>query len=142
VRSPAGRRGSNKIANEMRHGDRRTLDDHWDRMFTAGKDTELYYASGTSTITSRGTFELTMIEDTVSVFGTVHHRWHDPYDWHAGLSAYIPGFGNISDEDALLLQRHRGAKPFMMISEWVRTLSGTIKVGWLWNTKTVTWSGP
>jgi hypothetical protein len=132
----------NKIANEMNHGDRRTLDDHWDRMLTAGQSSELFYASGTSTITSRGTFELSMIEDTVSIFGTVHHHWHDPYDWHAGLSASIPGFGSISDEDALLLQRYRGAKPFMMVSDWDRSLSATIKVGRLWNTKTFNWTGP
>jgi hypothetical protein len=132
----------NRIANEMRHGDRRTFTDHWDRMLTASQGEELFYASGTSTIRSTGTFELSMIENQVTISGHVDHHWFDPYDWHAGLSAYIPGHGSVSDEDGLLMQRYRGAKPFQMEADWRQTLSGRIDVGRVWNTKTFTWSGP
>jgi len=132
----------NKQANGASHGDKKTFTDHWDRMFTASTRDELYYASGTSTLTSKGTFELSVIENEVTIGGTVLQHWHDPYDWHAGLSAYIPGFGSISDADALLVEKLRGAKPFEMEADWTQSLSGLIKVGKLWNTKTFTWSGP
>jgi hypothetical protein len=52
----------------------------------------------TSTLTSTGAFDLSMIENEVTISGRVQHKWHDPDDWHEGLSAYIPGYGNISDE--------------------------------------------
>ena len=130
----------NNLANEMSHGDRRTFRDHWDKMFTGSG--ELYYASGTSTLTSTGSFDLEMIENELSIFGTVEQHWHDPYDWHAGLSASVPGFGSASDADALLVQRYRGARPFNMQADWTQSLSGHITVGTLWNTKRFTWSGP
>jgi hypothetical protein len=132
----------NDLANGMSHGDRRTHADHWSRMLTASRSSELFYASGTSTIRSTGTFDLNMIENVVSVYGTVEHTWYDPYDWHAGLTASVPGFGTISDEDALLMQRHRGARPFRMEATWTRRVTGSIEVGTLWNTRSLSWSGP
>jgi hypothetical protein len=105
-----------------------TFTDHWDRSLTGGVTTELYYASGTSNIRSTGTFTLTRTGNTIRISGTVTHVWNDPYDWHAGLSAYIPGSGRISDEDALLLQQHRGAAPFHMTASWNQTLSGNYLV--------------
>lgn len=130
----------NDQANQMHHGDRRTFTDHWDRMLTGSG--ELYYASGTSTIRSTGNFSLEMIENEVSISGTVTHHWFDPYDWHAGLSAFVPGHGSVSDADALLLQRYRGARQFDMQADWTQTLSGHISVGHVWNTKSFSWSGP
>ena len=132
----------NDQANHMRHGDRRTFTDHWDRMLIAGVTTELYYASGTSTIRSTGTFSLEMIENEVSIHGTVTHHWFDPYDWHPGASTLIPGHGTVSDADVLLLQNHRGARKFDMEADWTRTLDGHISVGHIWNTKSFLWSGP
>lgn len=132
----------NEIANDMKPGEKRTLDKKRDRLITSGPSSELQFASGTSTLTSHGTFELSMIEDTVSISGTVHHHWHDRYDWHAGSYEYIPGSGIIKDDDALLLQKYRGGQPFDMVSDWDRSLSATIKVGQLWNTRTFTWTGP
>jgi hypothetical protein len=132
----------NVQANGMSHGDHRTLNDHWDRMFTASVFEELYYASGTSTIRSTGSFRLEMIEDIVRIHGTVDHHWHDPYDWHAGLSAWVPGFGSISDEDGLAMQNCRGASSFEMEADWQQRLSGTITVGTLWNDRELSWSGP
>jgi hypothetical protein len=113
-----------KLAKPMGHGDSKTLEDHWDRMYTASQSTELYYASGTSTIRSTGKFGLDAIEDIVNIGGSVKHHWYDPYDWHEGLGAFVPGYGNISDADALLLQKYRGAKPFMMEADWTERLQG------------------
>ncbi len=128
-------------AEAMNHGDRRSLSDYWDRKFTASRFEELYYASGTSTIRSTGNFTLERIENVVNLHGTVNHHWFDIYDWHAGLSAYVPGFGSISDQDALILQQCRGAKSFDMEADWRQRLSGTIEVGWLYNDTSFTWTG-
>ena len=132
----------NEKANSTGHGEKKTFTDHWSRMFTASQSEELYYASGTSTIKSTGSFELSAIENVVSIFGNVKHHWYDPYDWHAGLSAFIPGVGNISDEDALAMQNCRGAKPYDMEADWQQQLQGTVTVGAVWNDKSFSWSGP
>lgn len=132
----------NDLANQMRHGDRRTFTDHWSRMLTGAQTSELYYASGTSTIRSTGTFELSVIEHTVSISGTVTHHWYDPYDWHAGLGAFVPGHGNVSDADALLMQQYRGARPYDMEADWTRRISGHIEVGTVYNDRSLSWSGP
>lgn len=132
-----------KEAKKVKHGDKKTFKDYWDKMFTASKLTELYYASGTSTIRSTGTFSLEGIENLVSIGGTVKHHWFDPYDWHEGLSAFIPGFGNVSDEDALLLQQHRGAKLFQMEADWTQSLYGKIVHHDYWfDDESYSWSGP
>ena len=130
----------NAQANQMHHGDTRTFTDHWDRQLTGSG--ELYYASGTSTLTSTGRFSLTMVENEVTITGTITHHWHDPYDWNAGQAAYVPGYGMISDDDGLLMQQHRGARPFELEADWTQTLQGHIAVGRVWNTKRFSWSGP
>jgi hypothetical protein len=132
----------NKEANKIKHGEKKTFNDHWDRQFTAGQSEELYYASGTSTIKSTGSFDLSCIENVVAIGGPVKHHWFDPYDWHAGLSAFIPGVGSVSDADALVMQNCRGAKPFEMEADWTQSLSATIKVGTLWNDESFSWTGP
>ncbi|MGE4178679.1 MAG: DUF4157 domain-containing protein [Limisphaerales bacterium] len=132
----------NEESNSMAHAESRTFNDYWHRQFTASQTEELYYASGTSTIRSTGTFNLSCIENVVSIRGSVEHHWYDPYDWHAGLAAHIPGFGYVSDEEALAMQNCRGAAPFQMEADWTRRLSGTVTVGTLWNDKSFTWSGP
>lgn len=131
------------LAAALKPGETRSFTDHWDRMLTADTTTELYYASGTSTIRSTGNFQLKRNGDTVEITGTVNHHWFDPYDWHAGLAAYIPGFGSISDADALLLQQHRDAKSFDMESDWQQTVTGTVTVrDWWFDSAEFTWDGP
>ena len=131
------------IGYKLTDGEARTFTDHWQRKLTGSIFTELFYASGTSTITSRGTFNVSRSGDMITISGTVTHRWWDSYDWHAGLSAFIPGHGTISDEDALLLQHHRGAAPFDMESSWDQTLAGTIEIiDWWPDSVTFNWTGP
>ena len=132
----------NDISNGLKDGEVRNFADNWDRMFTAGVTEELYYASGTSTVRSSGNFEIKRSKDTVSITGRVNHHWFDPYDWHAGLRAYIPGHGSVSDQDALEVQQCRGAKPYDMEADWSQTLNATIEVGWVYNKKQFNWNGP
>ncbi len=132
-----------KIAYELADGEKRTFKDYWDRQLTASTLTELYYASGTSTITSTGSFELHKKGNTITVTGSVEHRWWDPYDWHPGLKANVPGHGVISDADAKLLEKHRGAKPFDMEAKWTQKVTGTVReIDWWPDEVTFEWSGP
>jgi hypothetical protein len=132
-----------KEAKKLTHGMSKSFTDNWSRMFTASFTTELYYASGTSTIRSIGDFSLSCIEDIVRIGGTVNHHWYDPYDWNQGQSAFIPGFGSVSDDDALLLQKHRGAKPFNMEADWQQRLNGTVTLRKYWfNSNDYYWTGP
>jgi hypothetical protein len=120
-----------KLARGLNDGQTITFSDYWDAALTGSGWTELFYASGTSQITSTGNFTLTRKGDKIYISGSINHEWNDPYDWHAGLSANIPGFGNIKDEDALLVQREYGAKPFHMTSSWSNNVntSSTIWFG-------------
>jgi hypothetical protein len=136
-------RSLTELAYTVPDGGSRTFDDHWDRMLTASQATELYYASGTSSIKSTGSFTLTRAGKVITISGTVAHHWYDPYDWHAGLSAWVPGYGTISDSDALLLQEHRGAGPFDMEADWTQTVSGRVEiVDWWFDDVSYTWTGP
>jgi hypothetical protein len=132
-----------EAAERMSDGDTVVVDDYWDRALTASVLTELYYASGTSQLHSEGRFELRQSGGTVTVTGTVHHRWFDPYDWNAGQAAFVPGSGLVSDNDGLLMQRHRGAKPFVLEGTWDQTLTATItKRDYWFDSNDWQWSGP
>ena len=131
-----------KKAKELKDGETATFNDHWHRKLTANMATELYYASGTSTIKSTGTFTLSRKGNEITITGTVDHHWYDPYDWHAGLGAYVPGFGVISDADALVLERERGAAQFDMEADWQQTVTGTVSIGRIWDSESYEWSGP
>lgn len=116
-----------KEADKLVDGQTKTFTDYWDKTLYANPMTELYFASGGSSIKSTGTFKLSRKGNKVTIKGDVNHHWFDPYDWHAGLTAFVPGFGNISDADALKLETHRGASPFLMYSDYTHSLSGWVE---------------
>lgn len=132
-----------KEAEKLEDGKSNSFKDYWDRQLTGSKLTELYYASGTSTIRSTGEFNLIRKSNTITISGQVKHHWFDPYDWHAGLSASIPGSGSVSDSDALLLQTYRGAKSFQMEADWKQFLKGNVIIkDWWFDTEEYSWTGP
>ena len=117
--------------------------DYWDKEVTANIFSELYYASGTFTITSYGQFTLKRSNRCVFITGTVDHLWWDKYDWHAGLRAYIPGFGWINDADALALENAGRAKKFFMTSEWFQNGEGIYTIHKYWfDSLDMTWESP
>ena len=131
------------LAYTVPDGGSRRFNDYWDKMLTASQATELYYASGTSSIKSTGSFTLARSGKQITITGTVDHHWYDPYDWHAGLGVYVPGHGFISDEDGLLMQRHRGARPFHMEADWTQTVSGSVEIVDYWfDNVNYNWAGP
>ena len=130
----------NDIANNLKEGETKTFTDYWDALVTGSHFGELFYASGTSTLTSTGTFTLTKKDGVITITGTVNVQWKDDYNWDAGKSAYIPGYGTIKDTDANLLKTFRKAKDFKLVSDLGQTtLAGTIKIGYIYNSNTFKW---
>ncbi len=115
--------------------------DYFDATETASVFSELYYASGTFTVTSYGDFTLERTGCVVSIEGNVDHCWWDNYDWHDGLSAYVPGFGYVEDADAKRLENNGLAKSFRMEAEWTQKMSGSYAIRkYLWNKTTFIWN--
>jgi hypothetical protein len=108
-----------KYTNELQHS------------FSGGIFGELYYMCGTSTITSKCDFTITKVKDSFVLSGTIIHNWWDRYDWHKGASAYIKGFGNVGDSDALLVEKYCGARPFEMRSQWKQSFNKTCQLRFL-----------
>ncbi|SHM61452.1 hypothetical protein [Flavobacterium chilense] len=100
---------------------------YYDKLVRAGIFGELYYASGNSTLSSKCSFKITKKNNNYILSGEIIHSWNDRYDWHKGASAYIYGFGNIGDSDALLVEKYCGAKPFEMRSEWKQNFNKTFQ---------------
>ena len=130
-------------ARTLANGEKITFYDYYDAMNTANVFSEMYYASGTFTVSSYGEFSLIRNGCTVTIAGNLDHRWHDDYDWHIGLSAYIPGFGNVEDSDARCLEINGLARSFKMLSTWTQKLDATYTIRrYVWNTSSFTWEEP
>lgn len=120
-----------KIASEMNDGETKFLNEcpgdlssaigPFGNKGWAAKETgegELYYASGTFTVTAFCNVSITKENGRTKVKGTMNLVWWDPYDWHNGLTAFVPGFGNVKDSDANFLMQQGKAKDFSMRSNW------------------------
>ncbi|PWB20685.1 hypothetical protein [Flavobacterium sp. HTF] len=113
----------------IKNGDFAEYKNELQRQFVGGIFRELYYVCGTSTITSKANFKITRVKDNFVLSGTIIHYWWDRYDWHKGANAYINGFGYVNDSDALLVEKHCGAKPYEMRSQWQQSFNKTFKSG-------------
>ncbi|SEH49679.1 hypothetical protein, partial [Chryseobacterium culicis] len=125
---------------KLKDGQSTVLSDYWDATIEPSVFSELYYASGMSQLTSKGSFTLSRKGNTITVSGSVENRWYDPYNWNAGMSAYIPGFGDVSDDDGNYLVEYGNARPFLLESKWKSTVSGTITIRPYWfDSKNINW---
>ncbi len=61
----------------MKDGEAVEFDEEYERLCKASRTTELYYASGHSTINSRGSFYLGRSGNEVYVFCPANHLWYD-----------------------------------------------------------------
>jgi hypothetical protein len=133
----------NKLANQMKNSETRTLKTYWDVTIKADLskgEKDLKYGWGTSSIRSVGTFTLTKNNDLVSITGKIENLWWDEYNWEPGWSTPIPGVGKVEDKDLKLLEVYRGAKAFSGRSAWAVEVNGAIKIGMIWNSKNITFS--
>lgn len=112
---------------KLTDGNSDTYVTHFDRQFTGGIFRELYYVCGTSTITSTCYFTVTKKKENFVLSGKIIHKWWDRYDWHKGADAYINGFGNVKDSDALLVEKYCGAKPYEMRGQWQQNFNKTFQ---------------
>ncbi|AWF81264.1 hypothetical protein BTJ40_10780 [Microbulbifer sp. A4B17] len=111
------------IANSMKPGESRSFSDYWDVLVEAEVFTEFYYASGKSTLTSTGNFNLNAAGNgLITIRGSIQHSWYDRYDWHDGLSVTVPIFGTISDSDGNKMIEAGRAKEFDMRSTWLENV--------------------
>jgi len=116
------------IIKKIKEGEDKVYYIAWEELIAASAFTELYYASGNSTLIGRIALKATKHENTVKMQGTLEFHWSDPYDWHPGLSAYIPGIGNIKDEDAAKYEDAGCAKKFNMYSFWHQSFVEEYKI--------------
>lgn len=131
-------------AENLKPGETKVFCDYWDRKATAPMLTDLYYASGTFTITSYGCFTLSRGSDCkVRITGSVDHLFWDPYDWHPGLAAWVPGFGVIEDADLARLEAAGYGKEFVMKSLWHQDVTGEFCAKSLWfDSFSLDWGAP
>jgi RHS repeat-associated protein len=121
-----------QVAYNLSDGETQVINDYWDAVVDPGVFSELYYASGKSQVTSTGRISVTRKGNEVIISGSVANVWKDPYNWNAGMSAYIPGHGDISDNDGIYLEQHGGAKSYLLTSSWSTSVSGKIIIRSNW----------
>lgn len=127
-----------------------TIKDGEERVYYIYKDiplssflwSELFYASGNSTLTGRLLLKAKRKGNTITMQGALEYHWWDPYDWHKGLSAYIPTVGTIDDDDADKYENAGCAKRFDMYSFWYQSFKETYIVDdilWFYDTDSIEW---
>jgi hypothetical protein len=94
----------------------------------AFSSTELFWASGTSTINVSVTLDLNRDGDIVQAHADVFLDWRDKYNWDPWKSVVIPGYGRIYDRANEMLQVCKNAKPFSMASSWKLNFDTNVKV--------------
>lgn len=95
----------------------------WEEGLSAFLTSELFYASGSSNLVGRIKAKINKNLNNISVEGVLEYHWADPYDWHIGFKAWIPGVGNINDADASKYEDAGCAKSFGMYSFWHQSFS-------------------
>ncbi len=74
---------------------------------------------GRTELISKGTFTAERKGNVIHVKGTVDHIWDDKYKFKRN-QPFADG--------ALALQKHRGARPFVIRAEWKQKVQGTIEI--------------
>jgi hypothetical protein len=103
----------------------KSADMDWTDSVYAASNSKLFYALGGFTVRSDVTVEGEAIPGDDSGMIIRFTKWtvvcSDRYDWDKGKSTYVPGFGDVEDEDLALLSK-AGAKPFDIESEKMEML--------------------
>jgi hypothetical protein len=107
----------------------KSVDMTWEDSVYSDSNSKLFYALGGFTVFSEVSVEGEAIpgddSGTIVRFTSWKVTCSDRYDWDKGKSTYVPGFGDVDDEDLALLSK-AGAKPFDIVSDkmdMLKTLS-------------------
>lgn len=76
-------------------------------------------AFGRAKLQSKGDFTATRRGDEIKIEGLVTHGMSDRYDFNPG---------QVFSDDARLLEKYRGARPFDRTARWPRRMTGTIRI--------------
>lgn len=108
---------------------------HFDKGLYAAKvgETDLFYGSGGSSITSFGSFSGERDGQNIYIKGNIHVSWADRYDWDSNKEVKMYLF-TLDDKRCKYLEEQGHAKSFDMRSSWDYDFSGT------YNEKTKKWS--
>lgn len=88
-------------------------------------ESDLYYGSGGSTLTSHGSFKAEYINGQTIVEGILKVYWKDRYDWDDGKVTNVMGFGKVDDKKFAYLEEKGLAHSFDMKSNWQYSFTGT-----------------
>jgi hypothetical protein len=69
-------------------------------------------------------------------------KWYDQYDWNPGSTVLVPGYGNVSDDDALVLKNAHIGHDYKLQADWIQHANGTVDIGWIFDTINLEWTGP
>ena len=130
------------IINGIKEGEEKRLFLFSHEPMTAMPWSEMFYASGSFTLTGRLTLNVKRNGQIINFHGVLEFHWWDPYDWHAGLNAYIPTVGTVEDADADKYENAGCAKKFDMYSFWYQTFSETYTIDdilWFYDTDKINW---
>ena len=113
------------------------LGNYWDKLIDVASNilnlSELFYASGNSTLHTQYHISFTKKDCKITFQGEILHLWYDTYDWNVNATAYIPGKGHVSDNLGLLLEAEGLGKSYEMKTKWREIVNGTYEIGFLWD---------
>jgi len=126
-RARSGDIENNEKLRNLKDGDKETIKAHYEyiqtptrSMLTAvSSGPNSYLSFGNTHIKSEAIINVRREGNIIYYEGTITHKLNDPYDF----KKFQPGA-----DGALELQKHRGAKPYNIKSEWQQKFSGTVNI--------------
>jgi len=115
------------LASSLNEGESIEFKDNWEYtcVFNAVTEQDLAFGWGTATLTSHGVFQLKKENGVTTVTGNITHNLYDNYNWNFGGSTMLPRWTKVQDNDLLLLEVYKGAKPFKANLNWKLPFSTT-----------------
>jgi RHS repeat-associated protein len=110
----------------LSNGQAMQIEDHWDTLVRGSRRNKkghpYYYTFGTSTLRSRGKFDLAKSGQCCHVRGIVEHHWYDEFGFDAGKLIVLPDKTIIKDSEIGRLTEEGSAKNFIAESYWHQTV--------------------
>lgn len=113
---------------ELKDGETINVSDNWDVAYghpsflfhlARPSTRDFAFSMGRTALGSGGDFEVTRHGNTIYITGTVAHNWNDRFDFNEGQP---------HAQEAFLLEKYRGAKPFDRRAQWKTRVTGTIQI--------------